>query len=109
MAGFFSGKKGGPFIVGRGSTRRGDLGRERGRCRQGREEGAALAGAAGCGVLWRAAGAMGEAEMVWFRGGHGRGPGCSSSMPSMSHGHGLGRGDKGSTRESPGHCWEVRE
>jgi hypothetical protein len=40
----------------------------------GREEGAALAGAAGCGVLWHAAGAMGGAEMVWFRGGHGRGP-----------------------------------
>jgi hypothetical protein len=59
------------YIGGRGSTGRVDLRREDGRCRLWREEGAALAGAAGCGVLWRASGAMGEAEMVWFRGGQG--------------------------------------
>jgi hypothetical protein len=28
---------------------------------------------------------------------------------SMSHGRGLGRGDKGSTKASPGHCLEVRD
>jgi hypothetical protein len=52
---------------------------------------------------------MGGAEVVWFRGGHGRGPVCSSSMPSMSHGRCLCRGDKESTKESPGHCLEVRD
>jgi hypothetical protein len=37
--------------------------------RQGSEEGAALACAAGCGVLQASPGAMGGVGMVWFRGG----------------------------------------
>jgi hypothetical protein len=80
VRGNFSGKRGGLFIDGRGSTRRVDLRRERGWCRLWEGRGAALAGAAGCGVLQVSPGAMGEVGMVWFRGGHGRGPGGGSPL-----------------------------
>jgi hypothetical protein len=69
------------FIDGRGSTGGVQWRPVHGSGRQGSEEGAALACAAGCGVLWLAAGAMGGVETVWFRGGHGRGPVCSSTSP----------------------------
>jgi hypothetical protein len=36
-----------------------------------------LACAAGCDVLWRAAGAIAGGGVVWFRGGQVRGPGAS--------------------------------
>jgi hypothetical protein len=37
------------------------------------------------------------------------GSGRFSSIPSMSHGRCLGRGDRGVDKESPGHCLEVRD
>jgi hypothetical protein len=69
------------FIDGRGSTGGVQWWPAHGSGRQGSEEGAALAGAAGCGVLHARPGAMGGVGTVWFRGGQGRGPVCSSSSP----------------------------
>jgi hypothetical protein len=68
-------KEGRLFIDGRGSTSGVQWRPAHGSGWQGSEEGAALACAAGCGVLQARPGAMGGVEMVWFRGGQGRGPG----------------------------------
>jgi hypothetical protein len=60
-----------------------------------------LAWAAGYCVLWLVAGAMGGVEMVWFRGGHGRGLVCSSLLLHVSWlGPGQGRqgGRQGESR-----------
>jgi hypothetical protein len=51
-----------------------------------------------CCVLWRAAGAFTGGGVVGSEGDTLGGPGRFSSMPSMSHGRGLCRGDRGSTR-----------
>jgi hypothetical protein len=67
-------KEGGPFIGGRGSIGSVQWWPAHGLGRQGSEEGAALARAAGCSVLHACPGAMGGVETVWFRGGQGRGP-----------------------------------
>jgi hypothetical protein len=69
------------FIDGRGSTGGVQWRPVHGSGQQGSEEGAALAGATGCGVLWRATGAMGGVETVWFRGGQGRSVGVFFSSP----------------------------
>jgi hypothetical protein len=54
--------------------------------------------AEGCGVLWRAAGALAGCGVVWCRGASdGCGEGSGVFFSSMSHGRGLGRGDWGST------------
>jgi hypothetical protein len=90
------------FIDGRGSTGGVQWRPAHGSGRQGSEEGAALACAAGCGVLQACPSAMGGVEMVWFRGGQGRGPGVFFLFSSMSHGWGLGRGDWGSTARRQG-------
>jgi hypothetical protein len=73
-----------PFIGGRG---------DHGRCtradssrlgRQGSEEGAALACAAGDGVLLEHPGMMGGIEVVWFRGGQARGCGGFPLLSGMA-------------------------
>jgi hypothetical protein len=82
-----------PFIVGRGSTGRGDLRRERGRCwltkgRGGR--GFRRRAAACCGVLlahWRAAGWSGAEGAS-----NGCGEGSGSFLPFFSRSHGPGSG-----------------
>jgi hypothetical protein len=61
-----------------------------------------LAWAAGCCVLWLAAGAMGGVEMVWFKGGHGRGPGgFPPCLPCLTAGVWAGE-TRGSTRRVQG-------
>jgi hypothetical protein len=60
-----------PFIGGGGSTSGVQWRIARGSGRQGSEEGAALACAAGYGMLLECPGAIGGIEVVWFRGGQG--------------------------------------
>jgi hypothetical protein len=67
-------KEGWPFIGGRRSTGDVQWRPAHGSGRQGSEEGATLACAAGCGVLHARPGVMGGVKMVWFRGEQGRGP-----------------------------------
>jgi hypothetical protein len=61
-----------------------------------------LAWAAGFCMLWLAAGTMGGVEMVWFRGGHGRGPGgFPPCLPCLTAGVWAGE-TGGSTRRVQG-------
>jgi hypothetical protein len=59
-------------------------------------------------VLWLVAGAMGGVKMVWFTGGHGRGPVVSLLFFQVSRPV-FGQGRQGVDKESPGHCLEVRD
>jgi hypothetical protein len=95
------------FIVGRGSTRRGDLRPERGRCRL-------TKGRGGRGFRWRAAACCGvllaRLPAAGWSGAEGASDGCGEGsgvfFSSMSHGRGLGRGDWGSTARRQGTLWE---
>jgi hypothetical protein len=115
MAWFFSGKRCGPFIGGRGSTRRGDLGRERGRCRlqKGRGgRGFRRRAAACCGVLLAHLRAAGWSGAEGASNGCGEGSGVVLLCSSVSHGPGSGLGSWGSTKECPRHgyrAWDERE
>jgi hypothetical protein len=98
----FPANNGGLYIDGRGST--GDVQRRpvHRACRPWEGQGMVLAWAAGCCVLWLAAGAMGGVEMVWFRGGHGRGPGgFPPCLPCLTAGVWAGE-TGGSTRRVQG-------
>jgi hypothetical protein len=95
-------KEGWPFIGGRGSTGGVQWRPAHGSGRQGSEEGAALACAAGCGVLHARPGAMGGVETVWFRGGQGRGPVALPPPFFRVSRPGSGQGDGESTEESLG-------
>jgi hypothetical protein len=71
----------------------------------GSEEGAALACAAGCGVLWRAAGALAGGGVFWFRGGQVRGPGVFSSVLPCLRALGRGWGGWARQRRGRGTAW----
>jgi hypothetical protein len=72
----------------------------------GSEEGAALACAAGCDVLWRAAGAIAGGGVVWFRGGQVRGPGASPPcLPCLTAW--VGAGEAGDRQRSERGCRRV--
>jgi hypothetical protein len=66
-------------------------------------------------VLWSAAGAMGGAETVWFRGGHGRGPvvflhaiHVSRPVPGQG-GQGIDKGEAGECSRHGYRTWGERE
>jgi hypothetical protein len=57
------------------------------------------------GAQWRSRVTRGAVESSGQRWGSG----WFLSSSSRYHGRCLGRGDRGVDKESPGHCWEVRE
>jgi hypothetical protein len=75
VAWFFSGKRGGPFIGGRGSTGGVQWRPAHRACRPWEGQGVVLAWAAGYCVLWELSGALAGGGVVWFRGEPVRGPG----------------------------------